>query len=68
MNKHIFEHVLDKPTKIKTFWGFKLEILLYIVKKQTEKKEHKLSFYQKNCPSVTVSFKLTPKEFIQPTS
>lgn len=68
MNKHIFEHVLDKPTKIKTFGGFKLEILLYVVKKQTEKQNTSFHFIKKRCPSVTVSFKLTHKEFIQPTS
>lgn len=50
MNKHIFEHVLDKPTKIKTFGGFKLEILLYIVKKQTEKQNTSFHFIRKTLP------------------
>lgn len=67
MNKHIFEHVLDKPTKIKTFGGFKLEILLYL-KSKLKNRTQAFILSEKLCPSVTVSFKLTPKEFIQPTS
>lgn len=58
---------IDKLTKIKIFGGFKLEI--FCIWKANWEIKHKLSLYQeKLCPIVTVSFKLTHKEFKQPTS
>lgn len=65
MNKHIF--VMDKPTKIRTFGGFKLDN--FCIWKANLKLERKCSISHKTSVfNYIVSFKVSHREFKQPTS